>query len=286
MNTLTSTLVAIAAAAVTSFTVVELGIGWTPSAPPADNPDVTELRGEIESLRGQLRDVRAEVQSRLAKSDGERTVIPQVSDEQVAAALDRFLAARRSEASGAAKVAMDAAALDDERVKELLGSMVKEEVTRQQSLDMEAPPLSQVAATLELEAWQREQVQREVLNGQKETLALLSTPTKDGTLMIDEIMTTYINAQALPPEQAQASLMKFYGRLMTEVVPGTGETYAQRMAAVNSRVSDGLRRSFSQDQWTEYEKMGITDPTQIQVEGSPWEKAFQEYSRRQQQKEK
>ena len=81
MNTLASTLIAIAAAAATSFAIVELRSDRTPLAPPTDNPDVAVLREEIESLRGQLTDVRAEVQSKLAVSGDTRTVVPQISDE-------------------------------------------------------------------------------------------------------------------------------------------------------------------------------------------------------------
>jgi len=173
---------------------------------------------------------------------------------------------------------------DDDRIKKMIESKVEEEVKKQQSKDQKKPPLSQVAATLGLSEYQREQMRREVVRAQEEMIEVLSIPTSDGTVLIDELLSMYSGKEASTPEEAQARMLKIFGRLSSEKVPGSEETYVKRMESVNRRVTDAFRRDLTPEQWTEYEKMGIPDPTEIQVKGSPWEKAFQEFLKRQQKK--
>lgn len=64
--------------------------------------------------------------------------------------------------------------------------------------------------------------------------------------------------------------MKWFGRVMTEVVPGTSETYAQRAEAAKTRLRDAMRRELSEDQYALFEQWQM-DPSEVEeVPGSPW----------------
>lgn len=64
--------------------------------------------------------------------------------------------------------------------------------------------------------------------------------------------------------------MKWFGRVMTETVPGTSETYAQRAEASKTRLRDALRRELSEEQYGLFEQWQM-DPSEVEdIPGSPW----------------
>jgi hypothetical protein len=133
------------------------------------------------------------------------------------------------------------------------------------------PPLSQFAAQLELDDSQREIVHRAVVSGQEEVIGILRTATAGGRVPLDDILKAFTEK----PEENRDRVMEVFGMLATEKVPGSAETYAQRMDAVKKSTAETFRRSFTQDQFKAYEKMG-QDPLEIQVEDSPWIEIFKE----------
>lgn len=280
MTNSTIVLAAAVATAVAAATSLSMFIIWGDRTAPGLQPEtatraIAELEREIESLRGELDDLRGTTGSIVASSEPGRVTVPTVTDEQIAAALDRFLTAEGAEG---------VTANTNDRVKQLVESMVQDEVSQQQSPAADAPKLSQVAATLELEPWQRETLAQELTRAHEAHVEVLSIPAADGTLLIDDVLSAYTNAEGLPPEQAQANMIALWGRLATEVIPGTAESYADRMTVVGQEVSAAFRQHLSPAQWTEFEKLGLEDPTQIELPGSAWDKAFEKYAVRRLQK--
>ena len=132
------------------------------------------------------------------------------------------------------------------------------------------PPLSQFAAQLGLSDVQRDGVQREVLRGQVQIMEALKVPAADGTVFLDQLVDVFVDMASGPPEQAQARMVGVFSRLMTERIPGREETYSVHIETIKKGVSETFRRDFTPEQWVAYEKMG-QDPTEIQVEGGPWQ---------------
>jgi len=133
------------------------------------------------------------------------------------------------------------------------------------------PPLSQIAAELDLDEAQREAVHQAVLRGQEETLALLRTPTPGGRVPLDDLMKALLEK----PENARTQMVEVFGMLATEKVPGSSETYAQRLEGVKKATAENFRRTFTPEQFKAYEKTG-QDPLEIQVPDSPWIQVLQD----------
>lgn len=133
------------------------------------------------------------------------------------------------------------------------------------------PPLSQIAAELDLDEAQREAVHQAVLRGQEETLALLRMPTPGGRVPLDDLMKVLMG----PAEGQKERVVEVFGMLATEKVPGSSETYAQRLEGVKKATAENFRRTFSPEQFKAYEKTG-QDPLEIQVPDSPWIQVLQE----------
>jgi hypothetical protein len=180
------------------------------------------------------------------------------------------------------------AALDgpppEEGLRALVRQTVKEEIDTRQKEQKEQgagkdetrgegrkPPLSQVAAELDLDDAQREAVHQAVIRGQEETIALLRTPTPGGRVPIDDLLKAFLEK----PEVARERAMEVFAMLATEKVPGSEETYAQRLEGVKKSTAETFRRSFTPEQFKAYEKTG-QDPLEIQVPDSPWIQIIQE----------
>ncbi len=177
------------------------------------------------------------------------------------------------------------AALDgpppEEGLRALVRQTVKEEMDARAGESVEAkaenpgegrkPPLSQVAAELDLDDSQREAVHQAVLRGQEETIALLRTPTPGGRVPLDDLLKAFLDR----PENVKESVVEVFGMLATEKVPGSEETYAQRLEGVKRSTSEAFRRTFTPEQFKAYERTG-QDPLEIQVPDSPWIQVLQD----------
>ncbi len=157
-----------------------------------------------------------------------------------------------------------------ERVKELVDEAVEKKAKQFRAMANKKPSIDVFAETLELTDEQRAATEQEVLRGQRDIRSLLETPTEDGTIFLDELVEVIATGMAKPKE-AQAGMMKLFGRLMNERVPGTNETYAARAEAVKQSVRRSFQRTWSEAQYERF-KAWRMDPTEVQgIEGSPWQ---------------
>jgi len=156
-----------------------------------------------------------------------------------------------------------------ERIRELVDEAVAKKAVQLQQMRDKKPPIEAFARTLALTEAQRETVEREVVRAQHEIRALLETPAADGTVFLDELVEVLAEGMARPGEKSGRG-MKLFGRLLTEEVPGTSQTYAVRAEAVKDTVRAAFRRELTESQYALFEAWQM-DPTEIrEVEGSPW----------------
>ena len=131
------------------------------------------------------------------------------------------------------------------------------------------PSIDLFTKTLELTDEQRYAVERAVVSSQHELKAILEIPTEDGSNFIDELVEVFADGVANPGENPRRA-MKFFGRLLSESIPGTNDTYAERLEAVKTRLRASLKRDLDEKQYATFEAWQM-DPTEIQeIEGSPW----------------
>lgn len=160
-------------------------------------------------------------------------------------------------------------AASEEQLAVLVDKAVEKKALELQRMNNKKPSMDAFAETLELTDVQRSAAEQEVLRGQREMRALLETPTEDGTVFLDEVVELMAFGMAKPGQVGQR-WQKFIGRVMSENVPGTNQTYGARAESVKSSVRDGFRRNFSESQYATFERWKM-DPTEVQgIEGSPW----------------
>jgi len=129
------------------------------------------------------------------------------------------------------------------------------------------PAIDVFASTLELTAEQRQRTEHVIVEGQKQVHAILNTPTHDGANLMDELVDLVAKGMAQPGKDPGWAL--WYGRVLTEKIPGTDETYGARIESVKSRMRQVFKRDWSEEQYKEFESWGV-DPTEIQkVPNSP-----------------
>ena len=129
------------------------------------------------------------------------------------------------------------------------------------------PPIDALASTLELTDDQRHLTEQEIIRGQREMLDVLGTPTWDGTVLLDDLVETF--AQSLATPGKDPGMMKLFGKLLTEKVPGTDDTYGVRIEGIKRSVKDTLRGVWRPEQYAEFEAWGV-DPLEVKdVPGTP-----------------
>jgi hypothetical protein len=120
---------------------------------------------------------------------------------------------------------------------------------------------------LELTEEQRAETERVIVEGQRELHRILETPTYDGTSLMDELVEIVARGFAEPGKDH--GFGKWFGRVLTEKIPGTDETYATRIESVKNGMRTSFKREWSEAQYREFEEWGV-DPTEVQeVPGSP-----------------
>jgi hypothetical protein len=170
-------------------------------------------------------------------------------------------------------VVQDGGVPDAERLNALIKKQVEAQVKAGKVREREKPSLGAVASHLKLTDVQRAEMEREVLRGKQGIFDTLSIPAADGTVFTDQIVDTIVTVITKGEKEANPQFMQLFMRMGVEKIPGTDETYAQRMDDIKKTVTDAIRRDLSPEQFAEYEKMRVAkDPTEMQVEGGPWEK--------------
>lgn len=156
-----------------------------------------------------------------------------------------------------------------EQILELVDEAVAKKAAQIQQMADKKPSIDAFAKTLTLTDAQREIIEREVVLAQSEIRSILETPTEDGTNLLDELVEVMADGMANPGENPQRG-MKWFGRIMTEQIPGTSETYAMRAEQAKSRLRETLKNELSEEQHALYESWQM-DPSEIEdVPGSPW----------------
>ena len=157
-----------------------------------------------------------------------------------------------------------------EQIRELVDEAVTKKAAEIQQMQDKKPSITHFSKTLALTEVQREVIEREVVQAQHQIRALLETPTADGTNLLDELVEVMAEGMARPGEKSERG-MKWFGRILTEQVPGTSETYAARAERAKDRLREALRRELTPEQHTLYESWQM-DPSEIQgVPNSPWQ---------------
>ena len=154
-------------------------------------------------------------------------------------------------------------------VQTLVDKAVQKKAAQMRTMRNKKPSLDAFAKVLELTEAQRAAAERQIAQSQHDIRSILETPADDGTVFLDEVVETMALGMA-KPGQARAAWGKLIGRLTSEKVPGTDETYAVRAEAVKSRLRESFQRDWSKQQYATFEEWKM-DPTEVQgVENSAW----------------
>lgn len=152
-------------------------------------------------------------------------------------------------------------------VERSVGKRVEEALDAARAKEDKKPSFSVLAATLELTETQRDEAREEVLRGQRESLDLLATPTEHGDSLLEEVIE--VAAKGIAQPGTEVGWGKFVGRLLTERVPGSDDTYAARLEAVKQSVRATFRRTWTPKQFAEFEAWGADPLENDDIEGSP-----------------
>lgn len=129
------------------------------------------------------------------------------------------------------------------------------------------PEIRVFAKALGLTPEQQEAADRVVLEAQRETYSILETPTDDGRNLMTELVD--LAAKGIAEPGKDHGWGKWLGRIMTEKIPGTDQTHAERLETVKQRAQAEFKRTWTPKQYKEFEEWGVR-PTEIKgVPGSP-----------------
>lgn len=227
----------------------------------------------LEDQVGRLEDV-VERQRRFSTEQpsllGLRT--PGVSEEAGPADPDAPSASEVPDAAGAERTGAASGAVspeEAERLKTLVEDAVEKKAAQMRVMSNKKPSIDVFAKMLDLTDEQRQAVEENVVRSQKEIRELLETPTADGSLLLDELVDVMADGIA-NPGKSPGRWAKLFGRIMSENIPGSDETYAQRAEVVKQRLRDDFKRSWRPAQYAIFEAWKM-DPTEVQdIEDSPW----------------
>ncbi|MHC4472971.1 MAG: hypothetical protein ACYS99_18640 [Planctomycetota bacterium] len=168
----------------------------------------------------------------------------------------------------------DPSKAEGDRLKTMVDEAVEEKarsITEELRLKEDKEPSMKVfAQVLELTDEQRESTEREVIRGQGEVFGILDIATDDGRNLLDDLVESYATSLA-KPDTDPGWWPKWLGRVITERIPGSSETYAVRIDAVKASMLARFREIFSKEQYAEFEQWGV-DPIEIEdIEDSPGE---------------
>ena len=222
---------------------------------------VAELERKVSDLTREVESLRARGQRRVVTDLPTRTPPVEAPDHARAAA-------PAAEGEEALAAIVDNAV--DRKTKKVLDDL--------RAKANKKPAFAVFASVLELTDVQREATQRVVVEGQREVHEILRMPTLDGTNLMDELVEIVARNMAEPGKDPGWG--PWFGRVVSEKIPGTGQTYGARIEAVKADMRARFKKDWSPEQYREFEEWGV-DPTEIeQVPGSPNEKLMQRIAER------
>jgi hypothetical protein len=243
-----------------------------------DRPGTGDLEGRLDALEARLIDIeRAVAEAGRTRTEGPRlaTTEPREGDADAAgapgsAAVDAPAGAGVSRpargvgenpAAGVARPAGD--------IQELVDAAVEKKAAQIQVMRNKKPHIDVFAKMLELTDVQRLAAEEDIVRSQQQIKEVLEIPTDDGSVFLDEVVEVLARGVA-EPQQAQGRLMKLFGRLMAEKVPGSDQTYAVRIEGIKDSLRQTFQRNWTEKQYATFETWQM-DPTEVKdVPGSPW----------------
>jgi hypothetical protein len=156
-----------------------------------------------------------------------------------------------------------------DEIAELVNEAVEKKAAQIQVMQNKKPSIDVFAKTLELSATQRAAAAEQLVRAQQQIKDILEIPAEDGTNFMDELVEVMARGVAEPGKNPGRGV-KLFGRLMSETIPGSSETYATRIEKIKQGVRATFRRDWTQEQYATFEAWRM-DPTEVQdIEGSPW----------------
>jgi hypothetical protein len=129
------------------------------------------------------------------------------------------------------------------------------------------PSFERFAARLELDESQKEAVKDALIRGQQELLDKIKLPLADGSVIVDDLAEAFYQS-SMNPEEGQKHMMKVFGRLMVEKVPGTETTYLETIEEMNRNISTEMK-SFMTDEQSKAFSEWSPKPIDIELDDGP-----------------
>jgi len=156
-----------------------------------------------------------------------------------------------------------------EELTALVEAAVAKKAAEMQVMRDKKPSLDTFAKTLELSDAQRQAAAQNVVRAQRAIQGVLEIPAEDGTRFLEELVETMAHGMAHPGQDPGRG-RRLYGRLLSEKIPGSDETYAARVESVKTALRESFRRDWTPRQYATFEAWHM-DPTEVKgIEGSPW----------------
>ncbi len=254
--------------------LVGVGLGGYALTQGPQTSDALELRlASLEDEIGRLEGLVTERATQLTSEPGPTLLGMAPTDVATGAGRPDVSPGEREEgpALAAADLPQDVlAGKTEEEIAALVDKAVEKKTEQMLAMRNKKPTLDVFAKTLGLTDEQRETAEREVARGQHEIKSVLETPAEDGTIFLDEVVEVMAHGMANPGKNGER-WKKLLGRITTEKVPGTDQTYAARAESIKQSVRDNFKRSWTKKQYTTFETWRM-DPTEVQgVEGGAWD---------------
>ena len=162
--------------------------------------------------------------------------------------------------------------------REDIEEIVEEKIKNRRPLGKE-PPLSAVAARLDLEKTTRDEMERILRKKKSDLMSVLQTPRPDGTSLLDEFADELIGVMASgepTEEEGKKVFLKFFQRIASEKLPGTDKTYLSEVLRLRQETLDAFKHALSEEQYNNYEALAIPDPLEIKIPNEPMEVYLQQ----------
>ncbi|MHC4607432.1 MAG: hypothetical protein ACYTAF_10975 [Planctomycetota bacterium] len=242
---------------------------------------LSRINREIQALKDEVQEVRDRPAPVAARGDArEETGRPaRREDPADPADPDRPAEAEEDDAAVAdARLTPEVLRFLPPELEETLAALVEETVEQkleekkaefaQEAEKKKKPPLGELVAELQIDPVIESEMEQIINQGKDEMFDLLTMPREDGGNFVDDFI------GLLGSEEPEEAGRKLWVTLITERIPGTEETYIQRILEVQDRVNMSFESMMSADQWKTYKQKQL-DPLEIQTGHDP----FAEYVR-------
>jgi hypothetical protein len=246
----------------------ELRASQSSPGPAGLTEKVSRLERRVRQLEGDLRRMRtslAQAQPTSASRDGVRGAkgtVRQQPEERLPGADAR----QAPSADGTARVPLT------KKLSKRIGVIERKIKLAEKG---KKPGLDDFATTLGLDENQKVEVQRIVKQKNQEMLDLLMIPSVDGTVFGEEVA----RLVAYPESTSATDWQKLFGKLMSSKMPGTRSTYLEALGKIEQTARQELGELMNTQQRQDFQSWKIK-PTDIQIEGNPWNAYIQQYKER------